>query len=622
MENKSILLRLLLCSTLISCSSNQHNIKNIHDQNANWDLSYLYNSISDPRIAKDISYATKLANDFRQKYKGKLSHHNLLIAILHYEQIINICWKISSYSSLYVSTHQNDKKALSFDQSISEWSANLEKIIVFFPIEIMKLNENDLNKKMKEHPQLLKYKSWIHEVIKNKPYTLATEIEEALIQKQLVGVQAWRKFYEEVLTRIEIDFNGKKMGLPEIIKIANDSSDAQERGKAFIAISQKLKKENFYVRHIYNNIILNNLLECTLRKYKHPESSRNLSNNIDDETVDNLTNAVVENYKNISHRYFKIKARLLGKDKLEYWDRSAPVNLSKFFNKKIHYKDGKDLVLKVFGDFSPSFEKIASEFISKRWIDVYPQKGKISGAFACGTPINPYIMLNYFDNINDVSTLAHELGHGIHFYLSKENGPLLSHAPITLAETASLFAERLLAEHMYKLTKTDEEKIDFLCNKLDSTIASIMRQIAFFKFEKDIHELRKNQELSCDDISKLFLKNIREYLGDAVHVDECVGDTWAYINHIFAAPFYVYGYAFGELYVNALFEYYKNNKEDFMKKYIDMLSKGSIDRYDEAAAKFNLNPKKKEFWENGLKYIENEIDELEKLCKKAGYIHI
>lgn len=618
---KKYLFGALACSLLMSCSTNhQGEIATDTHKEINWNLSDLYQSISDPKIQEDKSAAEKLASNFRTKYKDKISVKNLAEAIEDYEKFTELCMKLSYYAGLYATTRQNNEKALAFEQSISEWATSIGKTMVFFTIEIMKLDEKLLLKEISSNPKLSKYKSWIHEVIKNKPHTLSTDTEEALIQKVLVGAPAWNKFYEELLTRIEVPFNGRNICLPELVAIANESPNSEDRKQAFIALSNRLKEENFYIRHIYNNIVLNNILERTLRKYKKIESARNLSNNINDETVDNLVNAVIENYKNTSHKYYKIKAKLLGKSKLEYWDRAAPVQLSDFFNKEISYEDGKKLVLNVYGDFSKKFKEIATEFMDKNWIDVYPKKGKRSGAFACGTPVHPYVMLNYFGRINDVSTIAHELGHGIHFYLSKHNGPLLSNAPITLAETASLFAENLLAEYLYKNTKTDEEKIDLLCKKLDTVIASVMRQIAFFKFEKDVHELRQQHELTCADISGLFLKNLREYLGDGVNVDDCIGDSWSYISHVFCSPFYVYGYAFGQLYVNALYECFLKDKSGFVDKYIAMLSKGSVDRYDEAAAKFGLNPKTKEFWENGLKYIERDINELERLCKKARKI--
>lgn len=619
MKNTAYLAGALACSMLMSCSTeNKGAVTENPLREINWNLADLYQSISDPNIQKDKLLAEKLAAEFRKTYKDKLSVQNLADAIEMYEQILEGRAKLGSYSGLYVATRQDDASALAFAQSMSEWDSNISKNVVFFPIEIMKLEENSLAQEISKNQRLAKYKSWIYEVRKCKPHTLSTEIEEVLTQTQLVGASAWRKFYDEVLTRIEVPFNGRNVGLPELTKIANESPDSEERKQAFVAMSDKLRAENFYVRHIYNNIVLRDILGCKLRKFDKVESARNLDNNIEDETVDKLVDAVVEHYKDTSHRYYKIKAKLLGKDKIEYWDRAAPVHLSGLFKKNFSYEDGKKLVLDVYGDFSEKFRDIASEFMEKNWIDVYPKKGKQAGAFACWTPVHPYVMLNYFGHIYDVSTIAHELGHGIHFYLSMHNGPLLSEAPITLAETASLFAENLLAEYLYKNATTDEERIDLLCQKLDTVVASVMRQIAFFKFEKDVHELRKERELTCADISGLFLKHLREYLGDGVHVDDCIGDTWSYISHIFCSPFYVYGYAFGQLYVNALYECFKNDKTRFVDKYIAMLEKGGIDRYDEAASHFGLNPKTKEFWENGLKLIEKDIDVLEKLCEKRN----
>ncbi len=582
-----------------------------------WDLSDLYQSPSDNCIIEDKLRVEKLAASFRADYKNRVSIENLKDAVLRYEAITVQRCKLSLYSHLYTCTRQNDDNALSFSQSMSEWSSDIESKLVFFTIEIANLDPNALNKITEKDIELAKYKSWILEIIKYKKHLLETNTEEALSKKDLAADNAWRKFYQETLTRIEVVFKGKKVRLPDLLEIASESSDSKTREHAFRAVSKRLKEENFYVKHIYNNILLNRSVEDKLRNYENSESFRHLSNNIDKKAVDALTDAVVNSYTKISHRYYKLKAKLLGKEKIEYWDRNAPINLSSILSKKIPYELGAKMVLDVFGKFSKTFEDIASDFINKGWIDVYAKKGKTGGAFATGgysPEIHPYVLLNYFETISDVSTLAHELGHGVHFSLSMKNGPLLSWAPITIAETASLFAEQLLFEEIYKSTKTKYEKIDLLCKKIEKIINSSIRQIAFFEFEREAHKLRKTKELTCDEISKTYLKALRKYLGDSVNVDECVGDTWSYVQHFFVSPFYVYGYAFGELYVNALYEEYKKAGQSFIKKYIDMLSKGSIDRYDVAASKFGLDPAKKEFWEKALVSIEKEVIELEKLC--------
>ena len=576
----------------------------------NWKLEDIYNSTDDQSLLKDKSSVDSLVSIFRSSFKDKLSTNNLLESILKYEQIIEIIEKISSYSFLYLQTRLDDNNALSFYQSISEWLSGIESQIVFFPIEISNLDYKSAigNSGI--------YKSWVENCFKYKDHLLTNDAEEALSQKSITSNRSWIRLYDEILTRLEFEYEGEIKGLPEILEIANHSKSGDERAKASKIIASRLKDESFYIKHIYNNIILDRSVENRLRRYEKPESFRHLDNNIDSKSVDFLTDSVSEGYIKTSHKYYEIKAKLLGKEKLEYWDRNAPINLSSILNKEFDYQKGCDLVLETFGSFSDVFKDIAGDFINKSWIDVYPGKSKTSGAFShsCSCKVHPYILLNYFGSLRDVSTLAHELGHGIHQTLSSKNGAILSETPITLSEVASLFAEKMLFEKMFEKTENDLEKIDLLCSKLDDTINSIMRQIAFFKFERRAHEMRLKQELSIEDLNQIFLETQRECLGKHVNVDDSVGYFWTYISHFFHAPFYVYAYAFGEIFTNALYGEFKKSGPDFVLKYIEMLSKGGIDRYDTAASKFGLEPKSKEFWKNGVELIAKQISDLENLC--------
>jgi oligoendopeptidase F len=332
-----------------------------------------------------------------------------------------------------------------------------------------------------------------------------------------------------------------------------------------------------------------------------------------------LTDSVVDQYKSTSHKYYELKARLLKKEKLEYWDRNAQINRSGLLKKKFEYHDAVRLVLETFGSFSAIFEKIAGDFIEKGWIDVYPRDGKTSGAFShgCSPDVHPYILLNHFDGLRDVFTMIHELGHGIHQTLSSSNGPLLAITPVTLSEVASLFAEKLLFEKMLETSSNNPEKIDLLCFRLDNTINSIMRQVAFFKFERMAHEARRNGEFSTQSLSELFIDVQRECLGTYVNVDDCISRYWGCISHFFHSPFYVYAYAFGEIFVNALFNSRQLLGEQFIEKYIRMLSRGGIDSYDIAASEFDLNPLRVEFWRDGVQSIADQVQYLEALCGRS-----
>ncbi|MDR3155786.1 MAG: M3 family oligoendopeptidase [Holosporaceae bacterium] len=591
------------------------------DHRSEWDLAELYDTPTDVRIASDKNTAEKLVRRFAESYRGKVSVANIMNAIDDYESIAKICGKISLYSYLYAITRQNNDDAVAFQQTVAEWSANINKKIVFFELEIAKLDAKGIDAAINRDPRLVRYKTWIKNTIKNKKHDLPAKIEEVLIQKNLVAESAQRKFHQELLARLEVNFNGKAMGLAQILNISNESPNPPLREKAFREIAKKLEQENFYIKHIYNNMLLNRTIETSLRNYDFPESFRHVSNNVDKRTIDALTTSVANNYASIAHRYYRLKAKLMGKEKLEYWDRNAPVNVSNILNRKFSYKEATKIVKNVFEAFSGVFGQIASTFMENSWIDVYSRKGKTSGAFAiCDGNTHPYVLLNYFGSLNDVFTLAHELGHGIHNFLSLKNGPLLMQIPVTLQETASLFAENLLFDEIYKTAKTNGEKIDLLCKKIEKIINSSLRQIAFFEFEREVHGLRKRKELTCYDFSRLYLKNLRTYLGDAVNVDTCVGHTWSCVSHFFESPFYVYGYAFAELYVMALHESYQKTEQNFVKKYVDALSNGSIDSYDVVAKKFGLDVNNQAFWDDCLKIIEKKVDELEKLCNLEGYL--
>jgi oligoendopeptidase F len=387
-----------------------------------------------------------------------------------------------------------------------------------------------------------------------------------------------------------------------------------------------LKQHSFYIKHIYNNVILDHSINARLRKYESPEDVKHVHNNIEKESVDYLRQAVVEGYKSTSHRYYQIKAKLLGKDRLKYWDRNVSVKKSEILDRKFSYDEAVDIVLKGYSEFSQEFCGIAKKFVENGWIDVMPKPGKTSGAFlhqgSCD--LHPYILLNFFGSLRDVSTLAHELGHGIHQMLAAPNGPLLAEIPLTLAETASLFGEKLIFESTLKNASSDLEKVDMLCSKLDDTMNSVIRQIAFFEFEREVHSERQKKELSAEDISSIWMKGQLESLGEYVEIEEEVtSHCWSYISHFFHSPFYLYSYAFGEIFVNSLYNRYVNleDKRNFVNKYTCLLSNGGMKGYDVAASEFGLNVKSLAFWRDGMTAIEEQVNDLEALCRGLSLCH-
>ncbi|MBQ8651441.1 MAG: M3 family oligoendopeptidase [Alphaproteobacteria bacterium] len=581
-----------------------------------WKLEDIYNSPSDEQLRKDQEFVKSSVSDFKQKYQNKLSVDFLVASINEYESIIGMIEKIASYSFLYTQTRLDDSDALAFYQKTVEFLTSVESELVFYELEVAKL---DYNKTIEVSGD---YRSWIEGLFRFKDHMLSTQVEETLSKKSITSIIGWIRLYDEILSRIDFDFEGKTISLPEIMEIASHSNNSEKREKASRIAGARLEQESFYIKHIYNNILVDKSTNDKLRGYAKPESSRHLNNNIDQISVDNLADAVVDGYKETSQKYYKLKAKLLNKTNFEYWDRNAPVQLSEILNRKFEYREACDIVLNMFGRFSRVFQDIARDFIEKSWIDVYPAKSKTSGAFShsCCCDVHPYILLNYFGSVRDISTLAHELGHGIHQTLSSKNGSLLSNTPITLSEVASLFSEKLLFEDMYQQTKNDLERIDLICSKLDDTINSVMRQIAFFEFERRAHELRKERELSNQDFCKIFLDTQNECLGSAVNIDPVIGNYWTYISHFFHSPFYVYAYAFGEIFTNALYETYKKSGSEFVETYIDVLSRGGIDRYDVVASRFGLDTGSVKFWKSGVELIKDQVNNLETLCDSAKII--
>lgn len=572
----------------------------------------LYESNDCDAIQNDLAIVGNLTDKF-QKYSINLDISNIKDAIIEYEEITRISKKLSVYAFLYSVTQLNNCEATSFTQSVYEKLLSITCRTAFFQNKISSLPQNTLLAYIGHDDYLIDYKLWFNNIFQDKKHLLTVEAEEVLVRKSITSRESWIRLYNETLSRINIVYKNTTKNIAQMIDIANHNIHSKEREHATVAVNDALEENIFYITHVYNNVILDVATEQELRNRQMPESFRHVLNGISQESVNRLVDTVVSNYSKISHRYYKIKAALLGKDKLEYWDRNAAINKTDILKKNIQYKEACDIVIEVFDQFSPIFSKVAKNFIDNKWIDVYPSIGKESGAFSCSCTqeTHPYIMLNYSGSFRDVCTLAHELGHGVHQLLSAKNGVLLSDTPITIAETASLFAEKMLFEHMFQRAKTTDEKIDLLCSRIDDMINSNMRQIAFFQFERICHDKRKARELSIDDINSTWLSIQRGVCGDYVNIDERICYLWSAVSHFFHSPFYVYAYSFGELFVNALYAQYQKDGRAFMQEYIDVLTRGGIDNYETIANRFGLNVNSQQFWQSGLDDLISQINLLE-----------
>mgnify|MGYP001204185145 CR=1 FL=1 len=576
----------------------------------NWDLNEFYSSFTSDEINKDIKTLQKKANDFSRKFKGKLKSlkkKHLLQTLMDYEKIEELVQKIKSFAYLTYCTDQLNEKKKKFYQLIEESMSEIDKMIIFYGIELNSLNE----KKLSIFSET-KYKNWIINHKKFKKFQKSEDNEKILVEKSLTSSSAWIKFFDQSMTRLKFRFNGNDLSETEILNLLT-SPDQKIRKQAAKVFGNTLKDNIFNFSFIINTISKDLDIEKNIRGFEHSESSRHLLNQIEKSDVDSLVKTTTENYSKICHRYYKYKNKYFIGEKLKYWDRNAPYPNTKDF--KITWKQAKDIVLDSYYAFDKRFGDIVKLFFENNWIDARVSKGKTSGAFSHPTvpSCSPRILLNFQGKIRDVMTLAHELGHGVHQYLANKNGLLLADTPLTLAETASVFGEMLTFKSLITKSKNKEEKIYLLRSKIEDMLNTVFRQIAFFKFERDLHNKRIEGELTEDEICSIWMDSQKESLGNNVELSGEYKYFWAYIPHFIHSPFYVYAYAFGDCLVNSLYSKYENGQKDFNDKYFNLLQSGGSEHYQKHLKKFNLDPKDKNFWQLGMNLIKNLIDDLEQL---------
>ena len=576
----------------------------------NWNLKEFYPSFTSNLINKDIKILKRKTGEFSLKFRGKLNSlkkKHLFQTLVDYEQIEELAQKIKSFAYLTYCTDQLNEKKKKFYQLIDESLSDIEKLIIFYGIELNNLNDKQLSVFFDS-----KYKNWIKNHKKFKKFQKSEDNEKILVEKSLTGSSAWIKFFDQSMTRLKFRFKENDLTETEIINLLT-STDQQTRKEAAEVFGKTLKENIFNFSFIINTLSKDLDIDKNIRGFKYSESSRHLLNQIDKSDVDSLVKTVTENYSKICHRYYKYKTKYFGSNKLKYWDRNAPYPNTKDF--KISWNQAKDIVLDSYYSFDTRFGDIVKLFFDNNWIDAKVSKGKTSGAFSHPTvpSCNPKILVNFQGRIRDVMTLAHELGHGVHQYLANKNGLLIADTPLTLAETASVFGEMLTFKSLLKKSKNKDEKIYLLRSKIEDMLNTVFRQIAFFKFERNLHNKRIQGELTDDEICSLWMESQKESLGKNVELTGDYKYFWAYIPHFIHSPFYVYAYAFGDCLVNSLYSKYENGEKKFNDKYFLLLQSGGSEHYKKHLKKFNLNPKDKNFWQLGMNLIKNFIDDLEHL---------
>ena len=580
-----------------------------------WDLDDLYPSPDSKRISEDIGWLKVECKAFASDYEGKLSSltaNNMLICIKRYEKIEMVSGRIMSYAGLRYYQKTTDETRTKFLTDNQDKITNITSDLIFFSLEINKLVEHKLNALLKTNADLRRYKPIFDRLRSMRSHQLNKELELYIHDLSTVGSSSWNRLFDETITGLEFRISEEVMGIETVLNLLTDSN-RKKRELASRELARVFKKNIKIFSRIHNTLAKEKSINDKWRKMLSPQHSRHLSNHVEPEVVNALKEAVVDAYPKLSHRYYEIKRNWLGLEKMQIWDRNAP--LPQEDQTLINWKDATNTVLNAYSEFSPKLSRIAKNFFDKGWIDAAVKPGKAPGAFAhpTVTDVHPYIMLNYLGKPRDIMTLAHELGHGIHQVLAAEQGELLSSTPLTLAETASVFGEMLTFKKILGNTKTRKERQILLAGKIEDQINTVVRQIAFYDFECKLHEARSKGELSSDQINELWMSVQGPSLGPAFEFMDGYETFWAYIPHFVHSPFYVYAYAFGDGLVNALYSTYEAGDKNFKKKYIHMLQAGGSKHHTELLKPFGLDATDPKFWGLGLELISKMIDELEAL---------
>ncbi len=595
---------------------NEIKINEINNQLPIWNLSEIYENIKDPNIGKDIKEISKLSNEFLKKWKGRiqeLSATDFVKCIEMYQAINESIYKIGTHSSLIFATNMEDPEISRYNSSISDQITEILSSLIFFTLELSKIDDETIESWMKEN-SAQKWQPFITILRKRNPYLLDPLVEEILIEKSATGRAAWVRLFDETSAALRFPFRKDLLSEAEILNLLSDS-DPENRKIAGKSLSDILDKNKRIFAMILNVISRDRYIEDNKRGFQRIMSSRNLDNDVEDEVVDALVNTVDKAMPKLTHRYYKWKAKQFGKNKLDWWDRNAP--LPQTSENPIKWVDAKNIILDSFSSFHPKISNLAELFFKNNWIDASVRQGKASGAFAHPSvpSLHPYILVNYQGKIRDVMTLAHELGHGVHQILAAKNGLLMAETPLTLAETASVFGEMLVFRKLLDESSVEQKK-QLLAGKIEDMLNTVARQIGFHQFEVKFHEARIKSELTPDEISDIWMETQSHAIGPYVNLNKDYRVLWGYIPHFVHTPFYVYAYAFGDSLVNALwYAYQQSDKDEFSKKYIDMLSSGGTKSHNDLLKPFNLSAYEDSFWDKGITMITSLMDELEELKK-------
>ncbi|MGO9771936.1 MAG: M3 family oligoendopeptidase [Roseiarcus sp.] len=584
-----------------------------------WRLDDLYEGMDSPRFAADLKRAAADARSFAAAYQGKLADiakaadagERLGEAVRAYEALQDLMGRIASYASLLYAGDTSDVARAKFYGDAQERVTALAGELLFFELELNRLDDAVLDAAMRSST-LAHYRPWLEDIRKERPHQLADEIEQLFLEKSVSGAAAWNRLFDETIASLRFAFEGEELTLEPLLAKLQDP-DEKKREAAAHSLAATLGANLRLFALITNTLAKDKEIADRWRKFEDVADSRHLANRVEREVVDALVAAVTDSYPRLSHRYYALKARWFGKAQLDHWDRNAP--LPNAPARAFSWSAARDTVLDAYRGFSPEMSDIARRFFDEGWIDAPARPGKAPGAFAHPTTpsAHPYVLVNYLGKPRDVMTLAHELGHGVHQVLAAPNGALMAPTPLTLAETASVFGEMLTFRALIASTSDPATRKSMLAAKVEDMLNTVVRQVAFYKFERKVHAERKNGELTAETISGLWMSVQAESLGPAIKLGPGYETYWSYIGHFIHSPFYVYAYAFGDCLVNSLYGVYERSHEGFAERYLAMLAAGGAKHHSELLAPFGLDARDPAFWGVGLSLIERMIGELEAL---------
>ena len=586
-----------------------------------WNLADLYPGLDAPEVKRDLDRVDADCLAFEEAYKGRLGDlarspgggATLAGAVKRYEAIDDVIGRLVSYAGLVHAGDTTDPVRAKFYGDVQERITAASTHLLFFTLELNRIDDSLIEAAMAD-PALRHYRPWIEDVRKERPYQLEDRVEQLFHEKSVTAHGAWNRLFDQTVAGMRFTVAGKSLALEPTLKLLQEPREDVRKAAAG-ALARTFKDHLRVFTLITNTLAKDKEISDRWRGFADIADARHLSNRVEREVVEALVEAVRASYPRLSHRYYALKAKWFGRKRLAHWDRNAP--LPKVPDRKIAWPEAKETVLAAYGAFSPKMAAIAERFFTDRWIDAPVRPGKAPGAFSHPTvpSAHPYVLLNYQGKTRDVMTLAHELGHGVHQVLAGPNGALMAPTPLTLAETASVFGEMLTFRRLLAETQDRKRRRALLAGKVEDMINTVVRQIAFYTFERRVHTERKSGELTSERLGAIWLEVQSESLGPAIELKPGYETFWTYIGHFIHAPFYVYAYAFGDCLVNSLYAVYEKAHEGFAERYLAMLEAGGTKHHSELLKPFGLDAREPAFWQGGLSLLERMIGELEELGK-------